>query len=248
MAAMKALELDDNLAEAHASLAYARLNEWEWPAAEAGFKEAIRLNPSFARAHIWYSYYLAATRRLDQAVAESKRGQELDPLSPDAARSAGWMLYFARRYDEAIEQYRKALELDPHFLFARWFLGITYVQKSMFGEAIAEFREAIALSGRSPAIVGSLARTYAASGHADSARVLLGELEKLSRKRYVTPAAFYNVYISLGQKDLAFEWLEKSFRDRSYAMVYLQVEPSLDPLRADPRFDSLLQRIGFPGR
>jgi len=245
-AATKALQIDSSLAEAHASLAYVRHYDWDWTAAEQGFKRAIDLNPSYATAHLWFAQYLAATGRLEEALAEVNRARELDPLSLNINTNVGWMLHFARRYDQAIQQYRRALEIDPNFAQAHGRLGGTYLQESMFDQAIAELESAVTLSGSSPAAVGFLAHAYAMSGRRAEAEKLLNELTQLSKQRYVSPTAIAVVHIGLGDWDQAFEWLEKAYRERSNSMVYLRVDPLFDPLRSDPRFVDLVRRVGFP--
>jgi serine/threonine-protein kinase len=249
VAAAKALETDDTLAEAHTSLAKAaHLYDWNWLAAERGFQRALALNPSYAPAHHWYAEYLAAMGRVDEAIAEKKRARELDPLSLIINSSEGWVLYFARRYDQAIEQLQKALEMDPNFAVAHLWLGWAYEQKGMYEEAIREFQKAVTLFKGSTYPIASLGHAYAVSGKRGEALKLLNELKELSKRRYVSAYDLALVYAGLGEKDQAFKWLEKAYEERYGWITMLKLEPRFDPLRADPRFQSLLRRMNFPER
>ncbi|MCI0692011.1 protein kinase [candidate division KSB1 bacterium] len=243
-AAKRALEIDSEQAEAHASLAYVKLYQWDWFGAEQGFKRAIELSPSYPSAHLWYAHYLAARGRFGEALAEVKRAENLDPLSPIIRTQVGWILHKARRYDEAIEQYRKVLDVDPNFVWALWQLGSAYIEKAMYTEAIAVSEKAVTLSSRSPLIVASLGDAYAKSGRRAKAQELLNELSELSKQRYIPPISLALIHISLGSKDQAFEWLEKAYQERSNGMAYLGVWSGWDPLRSDPRFIVLLKKMG----
>ncbi len=246
-AAVKALEIDDALAEAHNSLAYLKLDyDWDWLGAERGFKRAMTLNPAYATAHHWYAEHLTAMGLFDEAEAEMKRAQELDPLSLIINAFGGWIFYMARRYDQAVEQCQKTLEMDPNFAVARLWLGQAYEQKAMYAEAIAEFQKSIAISGRSTFLVAALGHAYAASGNRGEAMKILEELRQLSKQRYVAPYFMAVIHKSLGENDQAFEWLEKAYEERSSWLVFLKVEPRLDSLRADPRFQNLLRCVGLP--
>jgi tetratricopeptide (TPR) repeat protein len=169
-AAKRALEIDPQLAEAHAALAYARLYDWEWAAAEEGFKRSIDLNPSYASAHLWYSHHLSMRKRPDEALREVRLAQVLDPLSPINQTQIGWILQHAGRYDEAIVELRKVLERDPDYLWALWRIGSSYTSKSIFQEGIDALEKAAALSGRSPSILGTLAETYGLAGRKEAVR------------------------------------------------------------------------------
>src|SRR5712691_2752197 len=184
-AAKKALEIDDNLSEAHNSLAWTKLVfDWDWSGAESEFKRAIELNPGYAVAHHWYAECLAGMERYDEALAEIKRAQESDPLSLIISAVVGWILYFDRQYDQAIVQFQKALELDPNFWVAHWCLGQPYEQKAMFAEAVAEFQKAIDLSAGSPLALAALGHAYAVSGKTTEAQRVLNELKESSKRRY----------------------------------------------------------------
>jgi TolB-like protein/Flp pilus assembly protein TadD len=245
-AAMKALELDDTLAEAHTSLAFVKFNyDWDWAGAEREFKRAIELNPNYATARHWYAYYLITMGRPDQAVASVRRAQELDPLSLIINTDLGDILFYARRTDEAIEQYHKTLELDPNFLPAIFNLGLVYEQKGMYKEAVAQFQKAIALSDRSPDMVAALGHVYAVSGERAKARVILDELTKRSTTEYVLPYDRAVIYVGLGEKDQAVAWLQKDYEERALWPDRIKADPRLDPIRSDVRFTGLLRRLGL---
>ena len=244
-AAKRALEIDNDLAEAQASLAYANLYQWNWAGAEQGFKRAIELSPSYASAHLWYAHYLTARGRFEEALAEVKLAETLDPLSPIIKTQVGWLLGFARRDDEAIEQYQKVLEMDPNFVWALWQLGIAYTEKGLFDQAIATLEKAVTLSGRNPTMLAWLGNAYVKSGRRAEAQELLNELTELSKQRYISPFSLVLLHFNLGNKDQAFAWLEKAYQERSNGMAYLNVDRGFDPLRSDPRFQDLLRRVGL---
>jgi serine/threonine protein kinase/Flp pilus assembly protein TadD len=246
-AALKALGIDGTLAEAHTSLAHARLfYDWDWSGAERELKRAIELNPNNTSAHQWYTSYLSAMGRHDEAIARAKRAQELDPLSLVINTMVGRTFYFARQYDQAIEQFRKTLELDPNFALAQHFLGQAYEQKGMYDEAFAVFQKGITLSGGRSQMVAFLGHAYAVSGKRGEALKTLDELKELSKRRYVGPYNVALVYAGLGEKDQAFEWLQKGYEERSSELLWLAVIPGFDSLRSDPRFADLLRRMGLP--
>ncbi|MGH2619502.1 MAG: tetratricopeptide repeat protein, partial [Anaerolineales bacterium] len=244
-AATRALEIDNTLAEAHASLAWTLMQyEWDWAGAEREFQRSIELDPNYPTAHHWYGICLAATGRTGQAIASMKRAQQLDPLSMIINAGVGLELYFARRYDEAIEQIRKALEMDPNFAEGHRYLGMAYEQEAMYREAIAEFQKAFELSGGSPSMLGFLGHAYALSVNRGKALRAIADLDELSKRRYVSPSNTAVIYTGLGDKERALEWLEKALDDRSYDVIRLKVDPRLDGLRADRRFANLLRRMG----
>lgn len=243
-AATKALEIDDTLAEAHATLGVVKQRfDWDPEGAAKEFRRAIELNPGYATAHQWYAINFEIMGRHDEAIAEAQRAYELDPLSLIINARLGHSYYFARRYDQAIEQYRKTLELDPNFTIAHARLGWAYEQKGLHSEAIEEFLKADALSGKSPATVTALKQAFAASGMRGYWRKAL-ELEREKAKhRYVSAYEIAALYARLNEREQAFEWLEKACEERSSGLVYLKVEPSFDSLRHHPRFADLLRRI-----
>ncbi len=245
-AAIKALAIDDTLAEAHTPLAYVKqIYEHDLEGAENEFKRAIELNPSYATAHQWYGEYLTMMGRLDEALAEKKKAQELDPLSLVINTTVGWTLYFARQYDQAITIYQKALELDPNFFRARLFLGQAYEQKRMYDNAIAEFEKAISLSRQSAEAMGALGHAYAVSGRRGEAQKIIADLKEMSNRKYVDSYSIAIIHIGLGEKDQSFAWLEKGYEDRSYFSLYARVDPVFDSIRSDARFASLMKRMGF---
>jgi tetratricopeptide (TPR) repeat protein len=245
--AMKALELDDQLAEAHASLAAIIMDYyWDRPKAERQFKRALELNANYSTAHRLYSQYLSLMGRPDEAIAEAKRGQEIDPLSLGENNNVALAYYRARQYDQTIEYSRKTLEMDQNFLPAHIMLGLALVEKGVFGEAIAEFQRGRELSGNSAHLRAMLAYSYARAGKTSEARKILHELNQLSAPDSVSPFDLAGVHIGLGEKDEAFAWLEKRYQERFWFLGYLKVEPLFDPLRSDPRFTDLVRRVGLP--
>jgi DNA-binding winged helix-turn-helix (wHTH) protein/TolB-like protein/Flp pilus assembly protein TadD len=241
-AAVRALEIDEGLAEAHTSLAFIKFR-WDRDRVEAerGFRQAIRLQPSYAPAHQWYSSYLAALERFDEAIAEATRAQELEPLSFSASAHLGWILYLAGESDRAIEQGTKILELDPNAFPALRYRGLAYEQKGMYHDAISDFQKGVKLSG-SPLMLALLGHAYAASGQKVAAQNVLNDLHDLEGRRYVSPYTIAAIYAGLGQKDQAFKWLEKADEVRDIWLMNLKVDPVFKALRSDPRFPDLLVR------
>ena len=244
-AAAKALEIDNEFGEAHAALAFTKLYDWNWSGAEQGFRRAIELNPSYAPARTWYSSYLIYTGRTAEGLREAQRARELDPLSPIINTQVGWMFGLARRYDDAIRHYRGVLETDPDFVWALWQLGQAYTYQARYDDAIATLETAATVSGRSPAVLGVLGEAYALAGRTAEAQGLLRELTQASTQRYVSPAAIAMIEAGLGRYDAMFEWLEKSYQERSNFLAGLKIWPMTDSLRGDPRYMDLLRRIGL---
>ena len=244
-AAEKALAIDDSLAEAHSSLAFVHVyGNWDWEDADREFRRAIQLNPGYATAHQWYAVaYLSSVGRLDEALAEVRRAREADPLSLISYVATGWVLYAARRYDEAIEQYRKAIEMDPNFFAAQREIGMVYVQKGQYQQAIAEFQKALKLSPGDTFALGQLGQAYALAGQKSEATRILNTLKERSRQGYVRAYDLAAVATGLGDKDQALAWLEKAYQDRAEWLTWAKVEPWMDPLRSDPRFQDLLRRM-----
>jgi len=244
--ALKALEIDDTLAEAHTSLAYARwLGDLDWSAAEREFKRALELKSSYVMAHQWFAEYLAALGRHDDALAEIKRAQQLDPLSVPVNRAVGWVLYFGRRYDPAIEELRKALAMDPEFLGARLVLWWAYVAKGAYEQAIADIRKEVERPGSRTLKKLMLGYACAASGNREEASGILWELEpKLAAEdRLALLAAL--LFTALDVKDRAFEQLERAYQLRDPGLLFLKVAPWFDPLRSDPRYGALVEKLGL---
>lgn len=243
-AAAKALAIDDSLAEAHASLGYIKFTyDWDWTGAEEEFKRAIALNPGYDNAHHWYSHELMALGRTDEAIAEAKRALELSPSETVMNEHMGWTYLMARDYDRAIQGARKAIELDPNFLLAHRVLGLAYQYKGQHDEAIAEFTRGVEISHGDPVAKAFLARSYAAAGQKDKATQILNELLGIAAKQYMPPAEIAATFTALGRNDEAFAWLDKAYDERAAALVYLKINRDYDPIRADPRFQNLLQRM-----
>jgi len=244
-AAKKALELDESLAEAHTTLGIAIWSyEFDFAQANREFQRAIELNPNYATGHQQYgNVTLAALGRFDEAIAEGKRAVELDPLSLIINTDLGMTYYYARRYDEAIAQFRKALEIDPNFYFGHLELGETLLAKRAFGEAIDECQKARALND-DPFVLAVLGNAYAVSGNRTDALKILDQLKELSKQRYVNDYSFAIVYIGLADKPEALRWLDQGYEDRAGSDIgWIRVDALLDPLRDDPRFEALAEKI-----
>ncbi len=246
-AAKKALELDDSSAEAHAAVALVRQSyDWDWPGAEREYRRAFELNSAYASARQWYSLLLMALGRHQEAQAQIEMARQLDPLSTVIRSSYVQSLYFSREYDRVIDESKRTLALEPNFLLLRYHLGQAYVQTGRSAEAIEEFRQAKTLSGNLPVMVMALGHAYAVAGQKANALESIHELDDLARNRYVPPLYYAAIYTGLGDKRQAMDWLEKAFQQRTEYLIFLNVEPMADPLRADPRFQNLLRRIGLP--
>ncbi|MEP6570984.1 MAG: protein kinase [Acidobacteriota bacterium] len=249
-AALRALELDETLAEAHTSLGRVLATyEWDWPGAEKEFKRAIELNPRYAVAHQWYGGWLQAMGRHGEAIAERKKAQEMDPLSLVINFEWGLSFYFARDYDQAIKQLQATLELDQNFRPAQTLLATAYEQKGMYDEAIAGFKKVISLkggTGGNEIALPSLGHAYAGSGKKNEAHRVLDELKQRSAQEYVPATSFAFVYAGLGEKNQAFAALEQGYKDHLFQMQWLKVEPRWDSLRSDPRFAELIHRMDLP--
>jgi tetratricopeptide (TPR) repeat protein len=241
-AAMKALEIDDGLAEAHVSLGFANcIYDWDWPAAATHFERALALSPGYATAHSWHALYLTALGRLDEALTEAKRAFDLDPASPGMNQLMGIQFLYTRRFDEAIEQFRKALEMDYHD--AHLGLGYAYAVKGMYREALVEFEKYSDLDRGTPRSLASLGYAHARLKERGEAFRALDQLMVLSNQRYVSAASFATVYLGLGDKEQALTWLEKAYEERSAGLLLLKVNPILDPLRSEPRFKALVAKV-----
>ncbi len=243
-AAQRALELDENLAEAHTALALIAQNyDWDWKTAEKEYRRAIELNPNYATAHHWYAEHLALLGHFDEALRESERARELDPLSLIIATDNGAILYFSRQYDRAIEKLRAVLEVDPNFLHAH-ILAYVYVQKGMFADAQADL-EKLRRVDATPWSLAQSAYVFGRFGQQAEARRALDKLEQLNRRRQIDAALILIAYVGMGNKDEAFAWLEKAYSQHSNVLTTLKVDPAFDPLRSDPRFKDLLRRVGL---
>jgi TolB-like protein/DNA-binding winged helix-turn-helix (wHTH) protein/Flp pilus assembly protein TadD len=244
-AALKAIEIDPTSGEAHASLALVLSHQRNWAAAENEFLRALQLNPRYANVHHWYGDYLSIVGRQDEAIAEAKRAFELDPLSPIINTWLGLRYYHARRYDEAIEQGRKILEFDLSFAPAHLLLGQAYVQKGLYAQAISELQSATSLSGDSPIYMAQVGVAYAAAGRNAEALIVIDQLQKMARQRYVSSYGLAQIYAALGDKQHAMKWLQSAYDEHAVWMAYLKVDPVLDSVRSEPRFQELVRRMGL---
>jgi tetratricopeptide (TPR) repeat protein len=245
-AALRALQLDDSLAEAHTSLGMVALYyEWDWPKADREFRRAIELNPNYAQAHIWDALYFVAMGQPDQALQHALRAQELDPVSLMAHVELGRVYYRNRQYDKAVASLKHALELDPYFARAHTSLGMVWTAQKNYPEAIRESQEASRLSDPDPYLDGLTGYAEAMGGNTKTARRMLSDLIERSRHQYVPAFSVALVYIGLGDRNQAMDWLEKAYQDRSTYMVYSKVDPLLDPVRSDPRFVALMFRMAL---
>ena len=244
-AAKKALELDETLAEAHTSLAKVLSYDWNLAESNREFQRAIELNPNYATAHQWYGNgNLRVMGRFDEAIAEMKRAQELDPLSLVINSDVGVTYISARQYGQAIEQLRKTTEMDQGFYYAHWNLGIAYEMKGSLQEALAEYQKARQLTD-DPRTLALLGHGLAVSGKRVEALRMLDQLKEMAKQRYVPAYSFTIVYVGLGEKDQALQWLEREYQDRAVELLSLKVDPLLDSLRSDPRFADLVRRMGL---
>ena len=244
-AALKALEDDDSLSEAHASLAFVELYyEWDWAGAEKSFRRAIELNPNYAPAYQWYSHLLMSGGRTSDAIVAAKRAAEIDPLSLPAVLNVGWQYHWAREYDSAVEQLRRVLQINANFEQAHWALGLAYVGQAKMEEAVAELQKAIALSGGNSVYVAGLGDAYALGGNKAEAIRLRSQLEQ--KTTYVSPYWMATLQAAIGEQDLALVSLEKAFDERNGGLIWLGADPRMDSLRSDPRFAALVERVGVP--
>jgi TolB-like protein/DNA-binding winged helix-turn-helix (wHTH) protein/Tfp pilus assembly protein PilF len=243
-AAIKSLELDSTLGEAHNSLAFV-LDGFDWDFDSAGreFQRAIELNPGYATAHHWYAWHLSLLGRYDEALAEMRKAENLDPLSLIINADLAELLVLAHSDEESIQQSRKTIEMDPNFALAHNQLAQAYLQKHMYDEAVAELKTAVQVSGGGPAFIANLARAYVASGKRSEAVKLLNDLKKRSKPGYSNASEIAVIYASLGDADQAMNWLEKGYNERFNPGVLLR--PGFNPLRSDPRFQNLVHRIGL---
>ena len=242
--ALKALALDDGLADAHAALATIKFyGDWDWVGADTEYRRAIELGPSYAEAHRVYSLFLSEMGRHEQALAEIGTAKELDPLSTSTSLGLGWAFYYARQFDGAIEQCRKVLDLDPHSMSARDCLASAQLRSAAYDQAVAEFRNLVSASGDDTLRLASLGSAYAVSGKKIQAQRVIEQLNGASKIHYVPEYLWTTIYAALGEKEKAFLWLERAYTEHDSYLVRLKVDPAMDPLRSDPRFQNLLLRM-----
>ena len=243
-AATRALQMDDTLAEAHASMAYIHMSfEWNLPKAAKEFERAIALNPGYATAHHWNAHYFLAAGSPGRALAEMKRAHDLEPLSVVINVGIGWCLYYSRQYDQAIAQYKSALELDPYFPLGHQMLGMAYQQNKMHQEAVEEFQKAVEYSDHSAGAISALASAYADAGRKQDAERELARLTQMASRQYVPAIFFANAYRAVGNQRQMFESILKAIEDRSDYLVYVRSDPGLVSLAKDPNFIKLLPRL-----
>jgi DNA-binding winged helix-turn-helix (wHTH) protein/TolB-like protein len=254
-AALRAVELDDGLAEGHVSLGTIKeLYEWDRTGAESEYKRAVELNPNYALAHGFYSMYLTSMGRFDEGAAEAKRAKEIDPLSPSMCIYAAWNFYHTRQYDRSIEEAQKAIDLDPNVSMAYNVMVRAFAEKKMFKQAIEVGQQArvtsqqkgLLMSKEHPLSLASLGYAYGVAGQTSEARQILDELKDLSTKGYISPNHLAVVHAGLGEKDQALEYLEKTYQERDEMQRFIRVSPIFDNLHSDPRFIDLLRRVGLP--
>jgi len=245
-AAQRALDLDNTLGDAYATLAHVRLHDWDWAGLDEEFKRALELTPGSAMTYSWYSEYLTTMGRSDESIAEVKKAQEIDPVSPVVSSTLPHAYYFARRFDPAMEYLRKSLDLDPHHFMLHLRLGQVYVAKSMHQQAIEEMQKAVDDSERSTEALTGLAQAFAAARMTDSMQQAIDELNPGAGTRYVSAYNVAKIYASLGDKTRTFAWLEKAYDEHNPDLIELRREPCFDGMRSDPRFVTLLHRINFP--
>jgi len=257
-AALKAVELDPKLADARTALGALKMSEWDWAGAEAEFKQALELAPDNALSRHWYALFLAAMGRHEEALAQSTRANELQPSSPGMMTGLGSILYFARADDRMIRVMEQTVKLDPKYAPGYDWLGMAYVQVGRFDESIEVYKKGLELAGGAAEvkaglghaygvdIMTGLGHAYGVAGRRAEARQILRELRALARRKHVPPVDIAFVYLGLGEKERARELLEQAYRQRSWQVAFLRVEPWVDPLRSDPRFQDLLRRLNFP--
>ena len=245
-AALKAIEIDDTLAEAYSTLGFIQSNfEWKWKDAEASYLKAVELYPGDATANQRYGIYLSRMGRHAEAIEAMQRAHDLDPLSLTINNALGVVLYIGGQYEEAVSQLRSNLELDETYYRTYYNFGRCYLQQGRFGDAVAAFEKAVQLSGNSPYLQAYLSRAQAAAGNTEPAEHLLRDFSNRPTTQYVSPANRVLIYLGLGDKEQAFAWLEEAYKERSSMLSWLKVDPDFEPLRDDPRFDDLLAKVGF---
>jgi tetratricopeptide (TPR) repeat protein len=246
---MRALQFDSTLAEAHASLAHIHLEyDHDWDAAEREYRRAIALNPAYPVAHHWYGGFLSAMGRHDEAMQQAQTAHGLDPLSPIIQTWIGLRHYFAGRQERAIDELRKALEIDRSFAPAYWHLGMAYEQAGRYAEGVAAAERALALDQGSLLYLTSVGRAYARAGRLRDARTTLARLADASRTRHVSAYHLAALHVALGDTTAALESLERALAEREPWFGYLNVDPRFEPLRTQPRFRALVERMGADGR
>ena len=246
-AAMSALRLDSDLAEAHTALAAVLwLYDWQWPEAQKEFERSLVLNPAYPTGNHYYAEFVMTMGRQPEAVARMKKSQECDPLSLIISVAIGWAFYMGRRFDDSMEQFRRTVELDANYPMTYWILGMLLRKLGRYQQAIAEGEKSVMLSGGSSVMRAALAQSLAASGEKGKATQILDDLKKLAKEKYVGAYFLAGIYAGLGEDDRALEHLEKAYEEHSHWLIYLHIDPTMDALRSNTRFQDLLRRIGLP--
>jgi tetratricopeptide (TPR) repeat protein len=242
------MQIDDQLAESHVSLGCVQsVYQWDWKGARQEFERGIGLNPGYALAYQWYAVnYLVPLGKFKEAIETISKGIRLDPISLVINTTIGVIHYFQRSYEEAIDCYTKALELDPNFAPAHFFLGQSLAQKQMFQEAIEHLMKAIELFGESNNMLATFAYAAAQGGKIEHANKALNKLLQLSDRKYVSAYDIALIYVGLRQNREALKWLVKAYEEKAYLMVYLKVDPAMDPLRGKVKFKKILDQMAFP--
>ena len=244
-AARKAIDLDNELGEAHGSLAHVRLHDWDWEGLEADFERAIDLNPAQAIVYYWYGEFLMSRGRPEEAIAVTQKAQQTDPLSPVIGSSLAMILYLARRYDQAAVVLERTREINPDHFLPHLRMGLVRIQQRKYDQAILELKAAVSLSDQSTETLAALAMAYAAAGKKKPAQQILAKLQQLAGKRYVLPYNVAKIHAAGADRDKAFEWLERAYEGGNPDLIELNSEPIFDGLRGEPRFSDLMRRIGW---
>ncbi len=245
-AALKALEIDDTLAEAHTSLASIKMSyDWDWEGAEREFKKAIKLKPGYATSHHWHAIYLMHMSRFDEAIEEIQLARELDPFSLVINRNVGAVLYYARKYDRAYEALQKTIEMNPSFSEAHSYLGLVYLQKSEYEDALKELHKEVELAeGHHPVVESWIGIVYARMGEKKKARKVADDLLKRSKQTYISPS-WGLLYFALGDIDEGISWVERAIEVYDHWLTWLILDPVCDSVRSDPRFKACMKKIGL---
>jgi len=246
-AALRALQIDETLAEAHAALGFINMwYDWDWEGAEMEFKRAIELNPGYASAHHWYSYNLLFMARFDDALKEMEKAFELDPISVVINKDLGTMCYYAGQLDRTIESEKRALEMYPSMMYAHYHIGLAYLKKSMYEEALTEFQKETEIAIEAPGLAEpAIVFTYMRIGKPDEAHKILDELVEQSKQRYISPFSLACAYFALGRDDEGFKFLIKAYDEQDQWLSLLKISPLLDSVRSDPRYTELLKKMNL---
>ena len=244
-AARQAIDLDDGLGVAHASLAHVRLHDWDWVGLEKDFRQAIDLDPSQAIAYYWFGEYLMSMGRPEEAIAVTHEAHRIDPLSPVIGSSVAMILYLARNYDRALEVAERTREIHPEHFLPHLRMGLILLQKGAHARAIAELKTAVALSGKSTETVAALGAAFAAAGKSKQAKQLLSQLERSQQRHYVLPYNIAKIHAAAGNKSKAFDWLERAYEEANPDLIELNSEPIFDSIRGDSKFSALMRRVGW---